>query len=66
MKLKFNGKDLDVNNIETLIDLVKDKNLKPEAIAIGCNNQIINRDDWGKIRLKDHDVIDVVMFMMGG
>ena len=49
-----------------LIDLVKDKNLKPEAIAIGCNNQIINRDDWGKIRLKDHDVIDVVMFMMGG
>ncbi|MCP4650889.1 MAG: sulfur carrier protein ThiS [PVC group bacterium] len=66
MKLKFNGKDLEVNNIETLTDLVKDKKLNPESIAISYNNAIIPRKDWERVELKEHDVIDIVMFMMGG
>ena len=66
MQLKLNGKDLEVNNIKTLTDLVEDKKLKPESIAISYNGDIIFRDDWAKIVLNEHDAVDIVMFMMGG
>ena len=65
MQLKLNGKDLEVNNIKTLTDLVEDKKLKPESIAISYNGDIIFRDDWAKIvqsRDSIHDKISLKTF----
>lgn len=66
MKIELNGKSISIKNVNTVSDLVKDRNLRPETIAIEYNGDIIKREIWGEVLLKEKDVIDIVTFMGGG
>ena len=66
MVLKINGQPQNMVNVATLQELVYAKGLKADSIVIEHNYAIIPRKEWGEIKLKDNDVIEVVSFVGGG
>ncbi|MEJ5351145.1 MAG: sulfur carrier protein ThiS [Melioribacteraceae bacterium] len=68
MELTINGQS---ENIEkdslTIIELLKIKNVEmPEMVSVELNGEIVDRNDYDKITLKDKDTIEFLYFMGGG
>lgn len=66
MKLKINGEDEQISNIDTIMKLVEEKNLNKEAIVIEYNQNIVPKEEWEKITLNENDNIEIVSFVGGG
>jgi sulfur carrier protein len=64
--MKFNGKDLTLENPIPLTNFLEEKGYKLSHIAIELNEEIIPRANFGTIVLKNDDVLEVVTFMGGG
>jgi sulfur carrier protein len=64
--MKFNGKDLTLENPTPLTNFLEENGYKLSHIAIELNEEIIPRANFGTIVLKNDDVLEVVTFMGGG
>lgn len=49
-----------------IMDYVLLKGLKPETVVVELNGNIIKRDIWREVQLKDNDRMEVVSFVGGG
>ena len=69
MKIKVNGEErkieLDQENA-LLSTALNDMGYKPNTIIVELNNLIINSRKWGKVKLKDGDILEVVSIVGGG
>ena len=69
MKIKVNGEekklDLDQENalLSTALNLM---GYKPNTIVVELNNLIINSFNWGKVKLKNGDNLEIVSIVGGG
>ena len=66
IKIKVNGKKLDINQSSTLASLVKKLNIPLKKVAIELNRKIIDKKKIKYIKLKNKDNIEVVYFIGGG
>lgn len=66
MKVKLNGKEIVLEGVNSLEDLVASRDLKTTSIAISYNEDVIPKENWPETMLKDNDVIDIVTLMAGG
>ncbi|MDP8298304.1 MAG: sulfur carrier protein ThiS [Candidatus Tantalella remota] len=66
MTLKINGKEEILEKEMTLTGLIKDKGLNGRNIVIECNLEIVPRQTWGKVDVKDGDSIEIISFTGGG
>ena len=66
IKIKLNGKKIQINNNETLNKLVKRLNLPLNKVALELNKKIIDKKKLKKIKLKNNDKIEIVHFIGGG
>jgi sulfur carrier protein len=66
MLLTLNGKQESIGRPLTLDALVTAKGLCPEKIVVEHNFNIISKEDWSKIMLKDQDMIEIISFVGGG
>lgn len=66
MKIKFNGKEIELNNVKTVEDLIKEMDVKEKLFAIEKNMEIVARQDYSNTLLKEGDSIEVVTFLGGG
>ena len=66
IKIKLNGKNIQINNNETLKKLVKRLNLPLNKVAIELNKKIIDKKKLNLIKLNNNDIIEVVHFIGGG
>ncbi|OPY18748.1 MAG: Sulfur carrier protein ThiS [Syntrophus sp. PtaB.Bin075] len=67
MRVRINGREEALpDSVTTLQELVRDRGLVPEYIVIEVNLQVIFRDDWPKVSLRDEDRIEIVSFVGGG
>jgi sulfur carrier protein len=69
MNLKINGeeRDFDVSSAPfTLSALVEKLGMKADRVAVELNRDIVPRDRWSEILLKEGDRIEVVHFVGGG
>ncbi len=66
MKLKINGKQEDISNIDTILKLVEEKDLNKETIIIEHNQQILQKKDWQNTKINENDSIEIVSFVGGG
>ncbi len=66
MKITVNGKLEEVSSEITILGLLEAKNIKPEVVAVEHNNEVIEKEQYGKKDLKDSDQIEIVYFMGGG
>jgi len=69
MKINVNGEEkkieLDQENALLSTTLIS-MGYKPNTIVVELNNLIINSINWGKVKLKDGDNLEIVSIVGGG
>ncbi|MCV3377642.1 sulfur carrier protein ThiS [Campylobacter sp. IFREMER_LSEM_CL2194] len=61
----INGQKLELKELR-FMDYVKKKQLKIEFIALELNGEIIPRDKFENLILKENDKVEIVTFVGGG
>ena len=69
MKIKLNGEEkrieLDQENA-FLSTALNSMGYRPNTVVVELNNLIINSINWGKVKLKDGDNLEIVSIVGGG
>jgi thiamine biosynthesis protein ThiS len=70
MNLQINGESRDFASPAqakpTLSTLIESLGMKPDRVAVELNREIMPRDRWSQIILKDGDRLEIVQFVGGG
>ena len=66
MKLFLNGKAVEMPDDLTIAGLLKAKGLNPETVIIEHNLELIKRESWADIILKEDDRLEILSFVGGG
>ena len=66
IKIKLNGKEMDVAENLRIDKLLKDLKISTKKVAIELNQEILNKKKLDKIKLKKHDKVEIVHFIGGG
>jgi len=66
IKIKLNGKNIQINKNKTLKKLIKKLNLPLSKVAIELNKKIIDKKKLNITILKNNDIIEIVHFIGGG
>ena len=66
IKIKVNGKTQSITDKSKISDLVKNLKIPMKKVAIELNEEIIDKKNVNKIKLKQNDKIEIVHFIGGG
>jgi sulfur carrier protein len=66
IKIKINGKFLTINENLSLSIFLKKQKIPLKKVAIELNQEIIDKNEINKIKLKKNDKIEIVHFIGGG
>ena len=66
IKIKINGKLSKIEENLTLYTYIKKLKIPLKKVAIELNQEIMDKDKLGKIKLKNNDKIEIVHFIGGG
>lgn len=66
MQTRINGKPVTVEQDILLEQLIAGKKLLPERVVAEVNGQIIPREQWTTLSLRENDEIEIVSFVAGG
>ena len=66
IKIKINGKFINIQNKITLLNLIKKLKVPIKKVAIELNHTIVNKRLFNKIKMKKNDKIEIVHFIGGG
>ncbi len=67
MRVRINGKEENLpDGLVTLQELVENRGLVPERVVVEVNLQVISREDWPMVNLREEDSIEIVSFVGGG
>ncbi|MFH1836711.1 MAG: sulfur carrier protein ThiS [Candidatus Omnitrophota bacterium] len=66
MQLKINGKEQVIEKAGNLAELVESRGLDRGNIVVEHNHEIIPKDNWAGIRLKENDNVEIISFVGGG
>lgn len=61
----INGEKFELKELK-FMDFIKEKGLKIEFIALELNGEIIPRDKFENLILKENDKVEIVTFVGGG
>jgi|TARA_B100001142_G_C14027244_1_gene536698 thiamine biosynthesis protein ThiS len=65
-KIQLNGKYISLKKNISISQLLKKYKLNEQKIAIELNREIISKQKYNKIILKDKDNVEIVYFIGGG
>ena len=66
IKIKLNGKFSSINENLSLSIFLKELKIPHKKVAIELNQEIIDKNNLRKIKLKNNDKIEIVHFIGGG
>ena len=66
IKIKLNGKFSTINRNLSLLNCIKKLKIPIKKVAIELNYEIMDKNQLGKIKLKNNDKIEIVHFIGGG
>ena len=66
VKIRINGKNFMVKPKMSLKDLITKYKIPQKKVAIELNQKIVNKQNFGKIKIKNFDKIEIVHFIGGG
>ncbi len=64
--MKVNGKDINLKSSITINKFLEENNYNINRIVIELNGEIVSKDKYSTINLKDTDVMEVLTFVGGG
>jgi sulfur carrier protein len=63
--VQINGKNVNAEGM-TIAEYLDAENYNVKQIAVEYNLEIISKEQYGEIKLKDGDEVEIVSFMGGG
>ena len=66
IKIKINGKFSTINENLSLLIFLKELKIPLKKVAIELNQEIIDKNELKKIKLKNNDKLEIVHFIGGG
>ncbi|MEC8103731.1 MAG: sulfur carrier protein ThiS [Pseudomonadota bacterium] len=69
MKLVINGESTEVATPESLFDLVVNHLQYPDESGryiVAVNSELVTKDRWTNVALKDNDLVDILGVITGG
>ncbi len=66
IKIRINGRVVNVKKCLTISDLVNNNNLIPERIVVEHNGSIAKPETWAVSKLENGDEVEIVSFVGGG
>jgi thiamine biosynthesis protein ThiS len=66
LRIQVNGDSREVEDNQSLIELISNLDLRPEQIAIELNQSVVRRMHWQETVLRDGDRVEIVHFVGGG
>ena len=66
IQITLNGKKEELAREMPVLDLLKQKNIRPEVVTVEHNEWILSREEFPKTLIKDGDRLELVFFMGGG
>ena len=66
IKIKINGRLINIKISTTLKDLLLTKKIPINKVAIELNNKIVNKSKINNIYLNEKDKVEIVHFIGGG
>ena len=66
IKIKLNGKNKIINRNYKIQNLINDLEIPIKKVAIELNQEILNKKELNKIKIKKNDKIEIVHFIGGG
>lgn len=65
MQITINGKPEEMQ-AETIMDILKQKDIDPHMVAVELNTQIVDRDRLETTNVQDGDAVEFLFYMGGG
>ncbi len=65
MRITLNGEEIDTT-AATILQLLQDKGITPERVAVELNLKVLRRADFEQCRLHEGDIVEIVYFVGGG
>ena len=66
IKIKLNGKKIQVFKYSILISVLKKFKIPLNKVAIELNRKILNKNTLNKLKINEKDEIEIVHFIGGG
>jgi sulfur carrier protein len=66
IKIKINGKLSSINDNLSLLNLINRLKIPLKKVAIELNQEIVDKNNLNKVKLKNNDKIEIVHFIGGG
>jgi len=66
ISIKLNSKDKQIEDGSSISDLLNFLDIKPEGIVVEVNLNIIRKEKYRDIVLKDGDCVEIITFLGGG
>lgn len=66
IQITLNGKKEELPSEIPVLDLLKQKNIRPEVVTVEHNERILSREEFSKTFIKSGDRLELVFFMGGG
>ncbi len=66
MQLTVNGKPLELRHETPLPAFLAARQIDPRHVAVARNGNVIERDAYAKVTLREGDVIEIVRMVGGG
>ena len=63
--LKINGKSVDAAGV-TIAEYLTRENFDSRKVAVEVNEEIVPKDKFADVTLRDGDVVEIISFMGGG
>ena len=66
MVITVNGKKEQIEKGTTVRQILTDRNVRPEIVAVEINGEIIERDEYATTQLSSGDIMEFLHYMAGG
>jgi thiamine biosynthesis protein ThiS len=64
--ITVNGKTHEAESGISLLEFIQQLELEPSAVAALVNDEIVERDLFAEMLLKENDVVELIRFVPGG
>ncbi len=66
MKVIINGENQILGDNTTISQLLEQLKIEEKIVAISLNSDVIKKDTWDNVYLKENDNLELLQFMSGG
>jgi sulfur carrier protein len=66
MRIRLNGKEREIGGGHTVRSLLRELELEPAMVVVELNRDILERNSYEDVPVRDGDTIELVHFVGGG